>query len=157
MAASALCSSGSQTKRREKSWPITTVTTICADLVVLDASASGDGSSSFGWVLVAGLFLYFLPTIVASLRHHQAAPVFVLNLFLGWTFIGWVVALAIAVGTSAPASRPVEGPLSSPENPWDWIIDDFKNWLHRSDEGGKIDPEINPAPHGDVRTLPPPT
>ena len=44
------------------------------------------------------LALYFLPSFVAIARkHHQASTVFVINLFLGWTFIGWVVALAMAV------------------------------------------------------------
>ena len=41
--------------------------------------------------------LYFLPTIVASARHHHnRGSIFVLNLFLGWTFIGWIIALAMA-------------------------------------------------------------
>jgi Superinfection immunity protein len=50
--------------------------------------------------LLALLFLgviYFLPSIVASSRsHHQFGAILVLNLFLGWTFIGWVIALAMA-------------------------------------------------------------
>lgn len=38
--------------------------------------------------------LYFLPALVASRRKHRnAMPVFVLNLFFGWTLIGWVAAL----------------------------------------------------------------
>jgi len=45
--------------------------------------------------LVVGGTLYFLPTIVAR-NGDRAGPVFVLNLFLGWTLIGWVVAFAIA-------------------------------------------------------------
>lgn len=41
-----------------------------------------------------GLALYFLPGIVASMRsHHNAVAIWVLNLFLGWALIGWVVAL----------------------------------------------------------------
>ncbi len=45
--------------------------------------------------LVCGL--YFLPTIVAASRHvTNVGSVAVINLFLGWTFIGWVVALAMA-------------------------------------------------------------
>ncbi len=40
------------------------------------------------------LALYFLPTIIALLRgHRNALAIFLLNFFLGWTFIGWVVAL----------------------------------------------------------------
>jgi uncharacterized paraquat-inducible protein A len=46
------------------------------------------------WILLA---LYFLPAIVASARgHHNSGSIFVLNLFLGWTLIGWVIALAMA-------------------------------------------------------------
>jgi hypothetical protein len=41
------------------------------------------------------IFLYFLPT-VAGVRKRNAGAIFVLNLFLGWTVIGWVVALVWA-------------------------------------------------------------
>ncbi len=42
--------------------------------------------------IVVGLFIYFLPAIVG--RHKSnATAIFVMNLFLGWSFIGWVVAL----------------------------------------------------------------
>lgn len=51
-------------------------------------------------ILLLALLLYILPTLVAMLRnHHQTAVVFIVNLFLGWTFIGWVVALAMAVSS----------------------------------------------------------
>ena len=46
--------------------------------------------------LIIAAFVYFLPTLAASGKP-QDAQVFVINLFLGWTFIGWVVALAMAV------------------------------------------------------------
>jgi hypothetical protein len=40
---------------------------------------------------------YFVPTIVAAARKvPNQGSVFVINLFLGWTVIGWVVALAMA-------------------------------------------------------------
>lgn len=54
-------------------------------------------SSAFLLVLA----LYFLPSIVAVARKvtHQGSVV-VINLFLGWTFIGWVVALAMASRTN---------------------------------------------------------
>lgn len=42
--------------------------------------------------------LYFVPTWVARNRaHRNATAIFMLNLFLGWTFLGWVVALVWAV------------------------------------------------------------
>lgn len=49
-------------------------------------------------LFVAALFiLYFLPAIVAKDRRHRNFPaILVLNIFLGWTFIGWVIALVWA-------------------------------------------------------------
>lgn len=49
------------------------------------------------WVLVALICLYFLPWIVAHNRQHPAVDgILILDLFLGWTVIGWVIALAWA-------------------------------------------------------------
>lgn len=46
----------------------------------------------------AVLALYLMPTGVAHSRaHSKIASIFVLNLFLGWTFIGWVIALVWSV------------------------------------------------------------
>ena len=43
------------------------------------------------------LVSYFLPAIVAGLRrHYNAGAILCLNLFLGWTMLGWVVALVWA-------------------------------------------------------------
>ena len=44
---------------------------------------------------------YWLPTIIAIARHtHSALGVAALNFFLGWTIVGWVLALlwALAAG-----------------------------------------------------------
>ena len=50
------------------------------------------------FVLCILLAVYFLPYIVARHRKHRNAPaIFVLNLLLGWTFIGWAVSLVWAV------------------------------------------------------------
>jgi hypothetical protein len=51
--------------------------------------------STTGWVLLLILGVYFLPTIVAG-RHPNSSAIFVLNLLLGWTFVGWVIALVWA-------------------------------------------------------------
>lgn len=46
---------------------------------------------------VAVIFLYWVPSMVASNRHHRdVGAISIINLFLGWTFIGWVIALAWA-------------------------------------------------------------
>lgn len=57
----------------------------------------------FGWffggiigiiVFIISLGIYFLPTIVAVSRHQRNNLAIVLvNIFLGWTFTGWIVAL----------------------------------------------------------------
>jgi len=39
-------------------------------------------------------FIYFVPTLVAIIRgHHSKGAVIVLNILLGWTIIGWIVAI----------------------------------------------------------------
>jgi len=51
---------------------------------------------TIGVLIVLAIFtaIYLLPTIVASTRGHQSAvAIFFLNLLLGWTLIGWVVAV----------------------------------------------------------------
>ena len=41
--------------------------------------------------------IYLVPTFVAMARQHHAISVFFVNLFLGWTVIGWIVALILAL------------------------------------------------------------
>lgn len=49
-------------------------------------------------VVLAVAGAYLLPTIVATInKSPRGGSVMVVNIFLGWTFIGWVVALAMAV------------------------------------------------------------
>jgi len=46
------------------------------------------------WVLIVSFVFYFLPSMIAVARNHRnALPIFILNLFLGWTFLGWIIAL----------------------------------------------------------------
>lgn len=48
--------------------------------------------------LIGAIGLYFLPWIWAEkIGHPQSAAIGALNLLLGWTFIGWVVALVWAL------------------------------------------------------------
>ncbi|MFO0996224.1 MAG: superinfection immunity protein [Alphaproteobacteria bacterium] len=43
---------------------------------------------------IVALLLYFLPALIAMNRRHQSAmAIFLLNLLLGWTALGWIVAL----------------------------------------------------------------
>jgi RsiW-degrading membrane proteinase PrsW (M82 family) len=53
--------------------------------------------------IIVLLVLYFLPGIIASARtHHNALAIWVLTLFLGWTALGWIVALVWAFTAVQP-------------------------------------------------------
>jgi hypothetical protein len=63
-----------------------------------------EGSRFMGEHTLLLLFLgvsitfYFIPTFVALERdHHQLWPILALNLFLGWTVVGWIAALIWSV------------------------------------------------------------
>lgn len=54
----------------------------------------------FGVLMLVVALGYFLPTIVAFTRDVPGkGTVAVLNTFLGWTFVGWVVSMAQACGS----------------------------------------------------------
>jgi hypothetical protein len=49
-----------------------------------------------------GFVMYFLPSLIAIVRSKRdIAGIVLLNFFLGWTFIGWVVALVWALKPDA--------------------------------------------------------
>jgi hypothetical protein len=54
----------------------------------------------FGFVFL----FYFLPAILAFARNKRdTTSILLLNLFLGWTFVGWVIALVWALKQDVPA------------------------------------------------------
>jgi hypothetical protein len=57
-------------------------------------------------VIIAAFLAYFLPTFVGFLRGRaNMAQVIIINLFLGWSGIGWIVALAMAFGSTKKQLR----------------------------------------------------
>ena len=49
-------------------------------------------------IALAALFLYMIPTMVAvSRKHRNTAPIAVVNVFFGWTLVGFVGCLAWAL------------------------------------------------------------
>jgi hypothetical protein len=68
---------------------------------------SSAGISFLGIIVLIILFAaYFIPGIVASARHvPNQASVWIINIFLGWTLVGWVVALAMAARSQLPAQQ----------------------------------------------------
>jgi|HubBroStandDraft_3_1064219.scaffolds.fasta_scaffold470686_2 hypothetical protein len=73
-----------------------------------------------------GVGLYFLPSLIAVARRtHNSTGIFLFNLLLGWTGIGWFIALIMAL-CSAPClpywhyQYPPPGtyPYPPPPRPW---------------------------------------
>lgn len=88
-----------------------------ADSTVRDSAARGQDATAvvttvLGVIAAVGLvFLYFLPTTISSRRKHpNASPIFLLNFCLGWTLIGWFVALMWAISAINPALVPGDAP-----------------------------------------------
>jgi Superinfection immunity protein len=70
---------------------------------------TGAGSAAFVIILLGiALVVYFFPSFVGG-RKRNAGAIFVLNLFCGWSFIGWIIALVWAC-TSEPLTRDAQAP-----------------------------------------------
>jgi hypothetical protein len=68
-------------------------------LAAADSASDSTASAGTGFVLLLiGAAFYFLPTILAGGRHHhKTGAIFIINLLLGWTLVGWAsIALARA-------------------------------------------------------------
>ena len=56
-----------------------------------------DGHLAVAWVVAVLTFGYMLPWAIAATRHKStSAPIALINFLLGWSLIGWVVALVMA-------------------------------------------------------------
>lgn len=58
--------------------------------------------------------IYFIPT-ATGIKKRNAKAIFALNLFLGWTLIGWVAALVWALTKDAPPTVVVHPVTRPPE------------------------------------------
>ena len=64
-------------------------------VAILISLLAGDAATGFAIAFILGI--YFLPDWIAQSRGHpNRGSIFILNLFLGWTFLGWVAALVWA-------------------------------------------------------------
>lgn len=74
------------------------------------------GLAFVGFLLIAFCaFLYFLPSIIgASRKKKNAGAIFALNLFLGWSLIGWVIALVWALAQDAVPTQVIVNQAASP-------------------------------------------
>ena len=90
-------------------------------VVVIMTAAVGQGDNELAKTAAiiffpAAIALYFSPAIAAAHRRRaNLMSIFLLNLFLGWTILGWVGALVWAYLAADPAPTPVE-PTTAPAN-----------------------------------------
>ncbi len=69
------------------------------------------------FLIILLLVFYFLPTFIAGSRsHHNGMAIFLLNLLLGWTFLGWVLAL-IWSATAVQQKPTSQGEPTTPNQP----------------------------------------
>jgi hypothetical protein len=66
-----------------------------------------DHFSIWHWVVaLLALLVYFMPTFIAHRRAHpRKIPILLVNLFLGWTGIGWIAALIWALRSYGGSGR----------------------------------------------------
>ena len=75
----------------------------------------------FGTVALIIMIAYLLPVLIGWSRHvADLGSLAVINIALGWTLVGWVIALAMALRTrpeSAPAVQIFQGVLPPGNGP----------------------------------------
>jgi len=75
--------------------------------------------TAFGFASVA---IYLLPLLLGIVRRApDIAVIAILNIFLGWTFAGWVAALALALRSLQPSVPTVQVVQQLPYSPWPMI------------------------------------
>lgn len=101
-----------------------------APVMVTDQEQPNTGLVVTAWILVVFTGFYMLPWAIAATRgKRDQVGILLINLLLGWTIIGWIVALVlslmshrpIAVATmpmaAVPAISPVPGWYPNPNGP----------------------------------------
>src|SRR5260370_31162898 len=67
-------------------------------------------------IVAVSLLIYFVPYIMARENKKQnAGAIGALNFFLGWTLVGWVVALVWAISKDAPVAQVQVAPTIPPK------------------------------------------
>lgn len=68
---------------------------------------------------VLALAAYLLPVLIGAARRvPDIGAIAVVNILLGWTFVGWVIALALALRTVMPSGATVQFVQNLPPGGW---------------------------------------
>jgi hypothetical protein len=93
--------------------------------IITDKSGKG-GQATIAWILAIITLGYMLPWAIAATRgKSNAGAIGWINLFLGWTFVGWIIALVMACGSHQVAGFvshvqvTPSGP--TPSSPTTWV------------------------------------
>lgn len=63
--------------------------------------------ADYNVAILCSVIFYFVPAIVAGLRDHRSVwAIFVLDLLLGWTVLGWIVALVWSFTGNVEKAQP---------------------------------------------------
>ena len=87
----------------------------------IQVNASGYSGIAFvGFLMIGlGIVAYFIPGIIAAVRRHRkTTSIFLVNLFFGWSVLGWIIALLWAFrADAAPNKVAVPPPLPTTPSP----------------------------------------
>jgi T4 superinfection immunity protein len=72
------------------------------------------------FLILVAIFSYFVPSFIAvDRRHENTGAIFALNLFLGWTFLGWVIAFVWSCTSNVKPPKPPIAKKIDPALQWD--------------------------------------
>lgn len=58
-----------------------------------------------GVMTVLSIGIYMIPTVIAIARHHHRSMlILIINILTGWTVIGWIACLVVALMTANPST-----------------------------------------------------
>jgi hypothetical protein len=85
--------------------------------IITDKSGKG-AQATIAWVLAVVTIGYMLPWAIAATRgKSNAGSIGWLNLLLGWTLIGWIIALVMACGAHQTVAYQPPAPQGPPAPP----------------------------------------
>lgn len=88
-------------------------------------------------LLILGVIVYFIPALVANNHQHpQTGAITILNLFLGWTLLGWVIALVWACSKQEPQKVVIQNEKAS-------LTDELVKLAELKDKGILTEDEFN--------------